>query len=74
LPKEELEEMLTCKILIHRDDDKEDVVKVRLKSFYDQTLPVIEHFKEIGKLVEIDGEGTPDEVFDLVLSALKVSK
>jgi adenylate kinase len=56
--------------LIQRDDDTEDAVRRRLEIFNTETMKVINHFKELGVLVEVDGEGTPEEVFQLVLEAL----
>jgi len=50
--------------LHQRDDDEEDVVHERLEVYEENTEPVIEHYGETGELVEIDGEGTPEDVFD----------
>jgi adenylate kinase len=52
--------------LVQRDDDTEDVVRDRLSVFYENTEPVIEHYREQGDLVEIDGEAHPDEVFERI--------
>ncbi|MFB6155065.1 MAG: adenylate kinase family protein, partial [Haloferacaceae archaeon] len=49
--------------LVQRDDDTEETVRERLRVFRENTEPVIEHYRERGDLVEVDGEGTPDEVF-----------
>lgn len=57
--------------LIQREDDTEEAVRRRLEIFNTETSEVIEHFRNEGKLVEIDGEGTPEEVFNLSLEALK---
>lgn len=57
--------------LIQREDDNEDSVKRRLEIFNTETMRVVDHFRETGKLSEIDGSGTPDEVFHLVLETLK---
>lgn len=57
--------------LIQREDDTEEAVRRRLQIFNTETSDVIEHFRNEGKLVEIDGEGTPEEVFKLALEALK---
>ncbi|MBI2414921.1 nucleoside monophosphate kinase [candidate division WWE3 bacterium] len=74
LPQETLKEMLLCKTLVHREDDKEEVVKARLVSFYEQTMPVIKYFEGLNKILEVDGEGSPDEVFNLVLHALDITQ
>ena len=58
---EEIEERL-----VQRDDDTEAVVKDRLETYYENTEPVIEHYREAGELVEVDGEAHPDEVFERI--------
>ena len=52
--------------LIQREDDTEETARERLSVFYDNTEPVIDHFREEGVLVEVDGEAPPDEVFAAV--------
>jgi len=49
--------------LVQRDDDTEETVRERLRVYRENTEPVIEHYREEGDLVEVDGEGTPDDVF-----------
>ena len=50
--------------LVQRDDDTEETVRERLRVYRDSTEPVIDHYREEGVLVEVDGEQTPDEVFE----------
>lgn len=50
--------------LIQREDDTEKVVKARLGVYRNQTLPVIDHFKKLGILIEVDAEPLPDEIFE----------
>jgi len=52
--------------LIQRDDDTEDTVRERLRVYEENTEPVVEHYRDEGVLVEVDGEGTPDDVFDAI--------
>jgi adenylate kinase len=52
--------------LIQRDDDTEDTVRERLRVYEENTEPVVEHYRDEGVLVEVDGEGTPDEVFEAI--------
>ena len=52
--------------LIQRDDDTEETARERLEVFAENTEPVIDHFREEGVLEEVDGEATPDEVFDRI--------
>ena len=50
--------------LVQRSDDKEEVVRDRLKAYYNQTQPVIGYYRKSGKVkvVEVDGNGLPDGV------------
>ncbi|QLG63290.1 adenylate kinase [Halorarum salinum] len=50
--------------LVQREDDTEETVRERLRVYRENTEPVVEHYREEGTLVEVDGEGTPDEVFE----------
>ena len=52
--------------LVQRDDDTEAVVRDRLEVFEENTQPVIEHYRENGDLVEVDGEAHPDDVFERI--------
>ncbi|MFB6101952.1 MAG: adenylate kinase [Haloplanus sp.] len=52
--------------LIQRDDDTEDTVRERLRVYEENTEPVVEHYRDEGVLVEVDGEGAPDEVFESI--------
>ena len=50
--------------LLQRADDTEEVVRDRLKAYYNQTEPVIAYYRDRGevKVCEVDGHGAPDEV------------
>ena len=52
--------------LIQRDDDTEETVRERLRVYEENTAPVVDHYRDEGVLVEVDGEGTPDEVFESI--------
>jgi len=52
--------------LIQRDDDTEETVRERLRVYEENTEPVVEHYRDEGTLVEVDGEGTPDDVFEAI--------
>ena len=56
--------------LIQRDDDAEETVRERLRVYHENTEPVIEHYRDAGALVEVDGEGTPDAVFERIVDAV----
>jgi adenylate kinase len=48
--------------LVQRDDDKPEVVRERLKTYHDQTEPLISYYDELGLLRRFDGTRSPDEV------------
>ena len=70
LPPEELSKCVGP--MTQRDDDKEEVVKERLKVYKESTFPVVEYYKAKGILTEVNGTGTPEEVFELIKQALKI--
>ena len=45
--------------LIHRNDDKEEVVTQRLKAYREQTAPLVEYYRKKNILFELDGCGSP---------------
>ncbi len=47
----------------NRADDNPEAVDRRLQDYEDKTTPAVRFFGTIGKLVEIDGSGSEDEVF-----------
>lgn len=50
----------------HRVDDTPDVIEHRLNLYYDVTNPMIEHYRELGLVREVDGVGTIEEVSDRI--------
>ena len=54
-----------------REDDKEHTVRNRLSVYEQTTLPLVDYYARQGKLVTVDGNGTVDEVYGRILSALK---
>ncbi|HLK23530.1 MAG TPA: adenylate kinase [Caulobacteraceae bacterium] len=58
-----------------RSDDNPESFKVRLAAYNAQTAPLLPHYLAQGKLVELDGMGSIEEVareIDAVLDATKV--
>lgn len=56
--------------LIKREDESDETTKRRLEIFEEETRDTIEMFRKQGRLIEIDGEGTPEEEYSLVKKAL----
>jgi adenylate kinase len=52
--------------LVQRKDDREEVIRERLAVYNKQTVPVIEIYKNRGVLIEIDGIGGAEEVFQRI--------
>ena len=60
-----------CNGQLHqREDDKPKAVKERLKVYKEKTEPLINYYKEKGILVDVDGSGTAEKEFELVLKAV----
>ncbi|MDR3283103.1 MAG: adenylate kinase [Candidatus Methanoplasma sp.] len=56
--------------LYHRDDDKEETVRNRLKVYRDKTLPLIDYYRKAGRLCTIEGIGSIDDIFNNVKNAV----
>jgi len=56
--------------LVQRDDDKEETVRKRLRVYQEQTAPLVDHYRRLGKLVEIDGSRGIDGVFEQMVKAI----
>jgi adenylate kinase len=52
------------------DDIEEETIRARLKLYHEQTEPMKAYYADRGILREVDGMGTPDEVFDRIVAAL----
>ena len=57
--------------LYQRDDDKAETVKRRIDVYLGQTSPLIEYYRNNGKLVEIDGMESIEQVTENLLQAVK---
>jgi adenylate kinase len=56
--------------LVHRADDREDVIRERLAAYERQTKPLIEYYSARGVLVEVDGGAAMDAVTQSVMKVL----
>ena len=54
-----------------RTDDKEEVIRTRLKVFDDVTRPVLKEYEKLGKVIYVDGFQSVEEVSEDILSHLK---
>ena len=58
-------------LLTSRADDTVEKVKVRYQAYLDQTRPVASYYEKQNILVNINGEGSVDEVYSEIKKALK---
>jgi adenylate kinase len=56
--------------LYQRPDDNEATIKERLKVYFNQTTPVLDYYKNNGKLIAVDGKLSIDEVAEKVIRIL----
>lgn len=56
--------------LYQRDDDKRETVEKRIRVYFEQTAPLIEHYRGEGRLVDINGAQEIAEVTKELLKAL----
>jgi len=57
--------------LVGRPDDREDVVKERLKAYEQQTLPLVDYYSSRGRLIAVDGDLPVEEVMRQAFSAIE---
>jgi len=56
--------------VVQRADDTEDAVMRRLELYEQETVPIIDHYRKLGKLDVVDGEGDGDDVFKRLVTAV----
>ena len=57
------------KVVERTDDHEEETIRARLKLYHEQTEPLKEYYEKQGILREVDGEASPDEVFDAIVAS-----
>ena len=55
--------------LYQRPDDTVGTIKKRLQVYFAETAPLIDYYAQAGKLFEVDGEGSVDEVERRIVEA-----
>lgn len=56
--------------IMQRGDDTPDGITKRLNVFYEVTIPVVEHYRKRGMLVEVDGNQGVEKVFEEIIAKL----
>ncbi|WP_133129731.1 adenylate kinase [Legionella yabuuchiae] len=78
-PKELGVDDVTGEDLIQRDDDREEIIRKRLEVYHKQTEPLIEYYKNWAakdpvnapEFHSIDGQGSVDEIFNRIVTAIE---
>jgi adenylate kinase len=56
--------------LITRTDDEPEAVRVRMKTYQQDTQPLIDYYQDQERLVRIPARGRPEQILDRTLKAL----
>ena len=56
--------------VVQRDDDTPEAINRRLDLYESQTAPLIEFYGRTSRLVEVNGVGTPDQVFQRLTTTI----
>ena len=57
--------------LYQRSDDDPETARHRLRVYLEQTAPLIEHYRDLGLLIEVDGTGDISEIAQRLLEAIR---
>ena len=69
-PKIEGKDDITGEKLVQREDDKEEIVESRLKTYYELTEPLVGYYKKEGILKEVDGNGSTGNIYSEIKQIL----
>ena len=53
-----------------KDDNNINVFRTRLEEFRTKTMPVLEHYKDLGLLISVNGDQSREEVFQEIIDKL----
>ncbi|PIR53934.1 adenylate kinase [Candidatus Peregrinibacteria bacterium CG10_big_fil_rev_8_21_14_0_10_42_8] len=72
LNKDEAVERIKSRAAIEGRADDADQEKVlrRMDLFVDKTMPVIKAYESAGKVIEVDGQGTVEEIYERIKSGI----
>lgn len=64
------EELVTRALARQRSDDREEVIRERLRIYHSQTAPLLGYYRDLGLLRTVDGHQSIDKVTEAVLASL----
>ena len=53
------------------DDQSEEKINNRIKVYKEETIHVLNHYKKLNKYIPINGVGSIDEIFGLIISKIE---
>lgn len=56
-----------------RSDDNEETYKKRFDVYMNETLPILDYFRKLGKVVDVEGGSEPEQSYGNMLAAFKAS-
>jgi adenylate kinase len=57
--------------LFQREDDRPESITVRLAAYRESTEPLINFYRELGLLLTVSADGSPDEIFARTITSLE---
>ena len=73
-PRSSGKDDVTGEALVQRPDDREEVIRERLEQYRRQTAVLIAHYRDLGRLVDLDGSPGPDEVFENLCDVVRARR
>ncbi len=61
---------ITGEKLVQREDDKEEIVESRLRTYHELTEPLVGYYEKQSLLKEINGTGLPDNIYNEIKQTL----
>src|SRR2546425_606120 len=60
--------------LIHRSDDREDLIRERFRTYREETYPLVEFYQKLGAYHQVDGMRPIEDVTEEILSIIHKKK
>ena len=57
--------------LVHRSDDREDLIRERFRTYREETLPLVQFYQELGAYHQVDGMRPIEDVTKEILSIIE---
>src|SRR5207237_7060240 len=60
--------------LIHRSDDREDLIRERFRTYREETYPLVEYYQNLGAYHQVNGMRPIEDVTEEILSIIDKKK